>query len=193
MSVGISLFLFLFLISIASSFGVPVWETIFVISSGSILNTYPEYFFLVILIFSGLIIGDVSAYTVASYFETGIVKKLNKYDWYMKTYKLSESFFNKYGALSVFLSRFLLLELAAPLNYLAGFSKYPFKKFLISTTSGELLYAIIYTYIGFAFRGSSFSILNVIIIFSLIGILVLISTLALIMLKKYLIDRRENQ
>lgn len=101
-----------------------------------------------------------------------------------KTYELSESFFNKYGALSVFLSRFLLLGLGAPVNYLSGFSKYSFRKFLISAIPGELLYAVIYTYIGFAFRESSLSILDVIIDFSLIVILILTGMLALILLKK---------
>ncbi len=193
MSADISYPLFLFLISMASPFGVPLGETFFIISAGSVSGEITDYFFFVILVFLGLVIGDISAYTAASYLETGFIKKLRKHDWYTKTYELSESFFNRYGALSVFLSRFLLLGLGAPVNYLSGFSKYSFRKFLISAVTGELLYAGLYTYIGFAFRESSFSILDAIIDFSLIAILILTGTLSLILLKKYLKEGRQYQ
>ncbi len=170
----------------ASPFGIPLGETFLIISAGSISPEFKDFFFFVILIFIGLVIGDILAYAVASYFETGFIKKLRKYEWYMKTYELGEGFFNKYGAASVFLSRFMLIGLGAPVNYLSGFSKYSFRKFLISSASGEFVYAAIYTYIGFSFRESSFSILDMIIDFSLIAILILTASLALILLKKHL-------
>ncbi len=109
-----------------------------------------------------------------------------------KIYQLSNSG-NKYGALSVFLSRFLLLGLGAPVNYLSGFSRYPFRKFLISAALGELVNASLYTYIGYEFSGSTLSILNLIIDFSLIIILVLTGMLALILLKKYQKDGGQHQ
>ncbi len=193
MPADISFPLFLFLISMASPFGIPLGETFLIISAGSISGKFTDYVFFVTLIFLGLVIGDISSYGVASYFETGFIKKLRKYDWYKKTYELGESFFNRYGALSVFLSRFLVLGLGAPVNYLSGFSKYSFRKFLISATSGELVYAMLYTYIGFAFRGSSLSILDLILDLSLIAITILAGALALILLNKYLKDGRRHQ
>jgi membrane-associated protein len=191
MSVDVSFPLFLFLNSMASPFGIPLEETFSIILAGSFSNTFADYIFFVTLIFTGLVIGDIAAYTTASYFETGFIKKLRKYDWYTKTYEHSERFFNKYGALSVFLTRFLLIGLGAPINYLSGLSKYPFRKFLISAVSGEFLYAAIYAYIGFSFKDSWFSIFAVIIKFSFILILILAGGLTLILLKKYLKNGRQ--
>jgi len=183
--------LFLFLISLASPFGIPLGETFLIISAGSMSVEFPDYVFFVTLIFFGLVIGDIASYTIASFFNKGFSEKLCKYEWYTKKYEISEGFFNNYGALSVFLTRFLFLGLGAPVNYLCGFSKYPFRKFLISATSGELLYAIIYVYIGFAFKDSWVSIFDLAVDFSLTIVLILAGSLAIILLKKYLkSDRR---
>ncbi len=191
MSTDLGFQLYLFFISIASPFGVPLEETFSIILAGLFSNTSADYAFFVGLIFFGLVIGDISAYTVAKYFEIGFIKKFRKYEWYKKTYELSEGFFNKYGAFSVFLSRFLLLGLGAPVNYLSGFSKYSFRKFFISAASGEFVYAAVYAYIGFAFRESSFPILKALIDFSLVAILILTGTLALMLLRKYLRNGRK--
>ncbi len=86
--------LYLFFISVASPFGVPLEETFSIILAGLFSNTFADYAFFVTLIFVGLVLGDIGAYTVASYFETGFIKKLRKYEWYKKTYEVGESFFN---------------------------------------------------------------------------------------------------
>ncbi len=183
--------LFLFLISLVSPFGIPLGETFFIISAGSLSDKFTDYTFFVTLIFFGLIIGDIAAYALASYFKIGLTEKLCKYDQYKKTCELSEDFFNKYGALSIFLTRFLQFGLGALVNYLSGFSKYPFRKFLVCAASGEFLYAVIYTYIGFVFKDSQVSIFNEIIDFSFSIILILAGLLTLFLLKKHLISDRK--
>ncbi len=177
--------LFMFLISVVSPFGVPVGETFFIISAGSMSAEFADYVFFVLLIFSGLIIGDIAAYTLALYFQIGFTEKMCRYDWYRKSCERGESFFNKYGALSVFLTRFLFLGLGAPVNYLSGFSKYPFRKFIISAASGEFLYAVIYSYIGFVFKDSWYPIFDMALDFSFAIILILAALLVLLLLNRY--------
>jgi membrane-associated protein len=183
--------LFLFFISLASPFGIPLGETFFIMLAGSLSDKFTDYTFFVTLIFFGLIIGDIAAYALASYFEIGLTEKLCKYDRYKKTCELGEDFFNKYGALSIFLTRFLQFGLGALVNYLSGFSKYSFRKFLVCAASGEFLYAAIYTYIGFVFKDSRVLIFNEIIDFSFSIILILAGLLALFLLKKHLISSRK--
>ncbi len=178
--------LFLFLISIASPFGIPVGETFFIISAGSMSGAFPDYIFFVTLIFLGLVIGDIAAYTIASFFKTGFSNRLSKYDWYIKKCELIEGFFNEHGALSAFTTRFIFLGLGAPVNYLSGFSRYSFKKFIFFSASGEFIYAIIYTYVGFTFKDSWFPIFNATVEFWYVVILILVCLLVLISLKKYL-------
>ncbi len=179
--------LFLFLISIASSFGAPVGETIFVISAGSQSSSHIHYLFYVTIIFIGAIFGDCATYALASRFRSGFSNRFFKKGWYAKTNEFGTAFFNKYGTLSVFLSRFVFLTLSAPLNYLSGFERYPLRKFVIAAATGELIYAMIYTYIGFVFRGSGLSIYAMLIDFSIIMLLVMaISYYSQIWLKKFI-------
>jgi hypothetical protein len=54
MSIAASFPLFLFLISLASPFGIPLGETFFVVSAGLIFDVIADFSFIVILIFAGL-------------------------------------------------------------------------------------------------------------------------------------------
>lgn len=189
MDISENFYFILILVALISPFGIPVGATFFIISAGSQSGNFEDYVFFVTLIFLCFVAGDIAAYKTASYFERLFTDKLCKYDSYVKKCKDSKDFLNRYGALSVFLSRFAILGLGAPLNYISGFSKYPFKKFLIFAASGELLYAVIYVYIGFAFKDSWVYIFDIIVEFSFTGILFLASLFAMYRLKKYLIDK----
>ncbi len=72
MAINVTFPLFLFLMSLASPFGIPLGETFFILSAGSISDKFTDYTFFVTLIFFGLIIGDIAAYSIASYFEIGL-------------------------------------------------------------------------------------------------------------------------
>ena len=185
MDITANFYFVLILVALIAPFGAPVGATFFIISAGSLSGTLTDYVFFVALIFLGLVTGDIAAYTTASHFEKIFTEKLCKYDFYVKKCESSKNFFNNYGTLSVFLSRFVVLGLGAPVNYIAGFSKYSLKRFFISAASGEFLYAVIYTYIGFAFKDSWVSIFDVIVEFSFTGILFLAALFALYQLKKY--------
>jgi len=174
---------YLFIIAFAAPFGIPLGTTFFIISAGSQSVTFADYFFFVSLIFFGLVIGDIVAYKAGSYFEKVFTEKLCIYNRIRKKCDSSKDIFNKYGGLSVFLSRFFFLGLGAPVNYISGFSKYSFRKFLILTASGELLYAAIYMYIGFIFRDSWVFLLDTIFDFSLTIILFLASLYAIYRLR----------
>lgn len=187
MDITANFYLILILVALISPFGIPVGATFFIISAGSLSGTVTDYVFVITLIFLILLAGDIAAYKTASYFESTFTEKLCKYNSYTKKCEASKVFLNKYGALGVFLSRFLLLGLGAPVNYVSGLSKYPLKKFIIWTASGEFLYAAIYAYIGFVFKDSWIFLYDVIVEFSIIGILLLAALFALFYLKKYLL------
>lgn len=181
--------LLLILIALASPFGIPVGATFFIISAGSMSETFTDYAFYVIILFFGFVTGDLTAYATASHFEKGLKEKLCRYDWFKNKYKNSTEFLDKYGSLSVFLSRFALLGLGAPLNYISGFSKYPFRKFLVSAISGEFLYAVIYSYIGYLFKDTWIWLFEMIVDFSYTLILFLATLVALYQLRRYLLNQ----
>ncbi|MFZ3384461.1 MAG: VTT domain-containing protein [Candidatus Methanoperedens sp.] len=186
MDISLNFPFYLLLISFASPLGAPLGATFFIISAGSQSGTISDYFFFVTIIFFGLVIGDIAAYTAGSYFETFFTDKLCKHDKIIGKCKSGKDLYNKYGASSVFFSRFLFLGFGAPVNYISGFSKYSFRNFLIMAASGEFLYAIIYTYIGFIFRDSWTFLLDTIVDFSLTILLFLAALFASYQLKRYL-------
>jgi membrane-associated protein len=171
--------LFFLIIALLSPFGIPLGATFFIIAAGSLSGTIEDYFFIVTLIFFGLVVGDIAAYFTASHFEKIFTEKLHKYE-------SGKDLFNKYGALGIFLSRFVLLGFGAPLNYISGFSKYSFGKFLAYSASGEFLYTSIYAYIGFVFKDSWVSLFDMIIEFPYIILLILLAVFAFCQLKRYL-------
>lgn len=186
MDLSSNLSLFFFIIALISPFGIPLGATFFIIAAGSLSATIEDYFFIVTLIFFGLVAGDIAAYSTASYFEKAFTEKLRKCEKFEKEYESGKDLFNKYGGLGIFLSRFVLLGFGAPLNYISGFSKYSFGKFIAYSASGEFLYASIYAYIGFVFKDSWESLFDMIIEFPYIILLILLAVFAFYQLKRYL-------
>jgi membrane protein DedA with SNARE-associated domain len=181
-----NLYLFFFLIAFLSPFGIPLGATFVIIAAGSLSGTIEDYFFNVSLIFFGLVVGDITAYSTASHFERFFTKKLCKYQKIEKKFESGKYLFNKYGVWGIFLGRFLLLGFGAPLNYFSGLSKFSFRKFLAYSASGEFLYVSIYAYIGFVFKDSWVSLFDLIIEFPYLILLILLTIFALYRLKRYL-------
>lgn len=178
--------LFFFIIALISPFGIPLGATFIIIAAGSLSGTIDDYFFIVALIFFGLVLGDIATYSTASYFEKVLTEKLRKCEKLEKNYESGKDLFNKYGVWGLFLGRFVLLGFGAPLNYISGFSKYSFRKFLAYSASGEFLYVSIYAYIGFVFKDSWESLYDIIIEFPYLILFILLAVFAFYQLKRYL-------
>ncbi|MCZ7402359.1 MAG: VTT domain-containing protein [Candidatus Methanoperedens sp.] len=186
MDLSSNLALFYVIIAFLSPFGIPLGATFVIIAAGSLSGTIDDYFFSVSLIFFGLVMGDIASYSVASHFENFFTEKLHTYEKIEKKIESGKDIFNKYGALGIFLGRFVLLGSGAPLNYISGFSKYSFRKFLAYSVSGELLYVSIYAYIGFVFKESWVSLFDVISEFPYLILLILLAIFAFYQLKRNL-------
>lgn len=185
MDLSSNLPLFFFIIALLAPFGIPLGATFIIIAAGSLSGTIDDYFFSVTLIFFGLVVGDIAAYSTASYFETVFTEKLQKNEKFEKKFESGKDLFNKYGVWGLFLGRFILLGFGAPLNYISGFSKYSFRKFLAYSASGEFLYVSIYAYIGFVFKDSWESLYDIIIEFPYLILFILLAVFAFYQLKRY--------
>jgi membrane protein DedA with SNARE-associated domain len=186
MDLSSNLPIFFFIIALISPFGIPLGATFVIIAAGSLSGTIEDYFFSVSLIFFGLVVGDIAAYSTASHFEKFFAEKLQKNEKFEKKFESGKDLFNKYGVWGLFLGRFVLLGFGAPLNYISGFSKYSFRKFLAYSASGEFLYVSIYAYIGFVFKDSWESLYDIIIEFPYLILFILLAIFAYYQLKRYL-------
>lgn len=57
------------------------------------------------------------------------------------------------GGLAIFLSRWLVTPLGAPVNLLAGAARMPWRRFLLFDLAGEVLWVVLYLGLGAAFSG----------------------------------------
>jgi membrane protein DedA with SNARE-associated domain len=178
--------LVLIIISLISPFGISLGASFFIITAGSMSATFSDYVLVVIIVFLGFIIGDIAAYATGSYFEKKLTKRFCNNERYIKQCNASQAFFDKYGIASIFWTRFLILAFAATINYISGLSKYPFRKFLVAASLGELLYSAIYAYIGFAFKDSWVYLYEMMADFSFTIILFVAAFFALYKLRKYI-------
>jgi membrane protein DedA with SNARE-associated domain len=140
------LFLFVFLSSIGPPTGI-----VAMVSSGAISNNFGTVIVLMIIAAVAAIAGDIIAYEFARRFSF-LREKLQKYRFYAKGEAKARILLKKYEFFSVFITRFFLTGLCAPISYISGFEKLSRKKYLLAVVSGEILNAIIYTLLGYAFK-----------------------------------------
>ena len=62
-----------------------------------------------------------------------------------------EKSFQRWGGMSVFLTRFLITGIAAPVNLIAGTGSFPFRRFLMYDVLGEAIWVFGYGGLGYLF------------------------------------------
>lgn len=101
---------------------------------------------------TGSIIGSLASYYLGLYGGKPIVEKYGKYLLLDKHHlQLTESFFDKYGEGTVFLSRFIPV-VRHLISVPAGIGKMNLPKFLVYTTVGACAWNMFLTYVGFVFK-----------------------------------------
>jgi membrane protein DedA with SNARE-associated domain len=105
--------------------------------------------------FIGTIAGDVSLYWIGRLAGNRLEKRFGQ----TGTWLSARNQFNRRGALTVYLTRWLLSEVAMPVTLIAGSSRFPFSKFLVIDMLGELTWFAAYGGLGYAF-GSQWELIS---------------------------------
>lgn len=129
---------------------------------------------LIVIVFLGMIIGDILTFFLARKISRRTKKLLRKFKWYYKNEKDIKKSLKKNTFKWVFLSRFILIGACPVTNYLCGFEGIKFKKFLFPAILGALVYALEYTLLGFIFRGTWNRLLNIVNSSVLIAVIIMI-------------------
>ena len=96
---------------------------------------------------SGVVLGDSVCYSIGY-----LAKKWSQHHFaHTETWQKAEETFHEQGWLAIYLTRFILTPLALPTNLIAGGSAYPFSRFLLIDTLGELTWLLLYGGLGYAF------------------------------------------
>jgi membrane-associated protein len=71
-----------------------------------------------------------------------------------KAWQLADHQFERWGAWSVFLSRFLFTPIALPVNLLAGSTRFSWPRFMAAVVVGEVIWVLLYGGLGLLFSES---------------------------------------
>jgi membrane protein DedA with SNARE-associated domain len=145
---------YIFFLTVAASFVVVPAMGIIIITMGAYSNNISQLLPIILVVYAATMIGDISAYFVARIFSKPVLRFMNRFKWFKNNHKRSHELLEKYGFLTIFISRFLNTEVCLAVNYISGFIKFYAKKFILAVVLGEFVYAVGYTLIGYFFRES---------------------------------------
>ena len=116
------------------------------------------------------------AYWLATRLRKPLFTLLRRFSSFSKAELPTRNLLGKYGFLTVFITRFVIISLGAAASYLSGLENLDRKKYFLAVVSGELLYAIIYPTLGY-FGGAIFgdlirAISNAIVSVFLLGVII---------------------
>lgn len=136
--------------------GVPLPCTLLVIAAGAfakqgILDWQTAAFISIVCV----ILGDSLSYSFGFYSREKVLSRFSKTPQWIQ----AEESFQKWGALSVFFSRFLVTAIALPVNLLSGTTRFAFQKFFMYDVLGEMVWIFGYGGLGYLF-GSQWEVVN---------------------------------
>ncbi len=106
---------------------------------------------------SAAVLGDTLGYFIGWKLGNPLLIWLEKKRWRfipLEALARSRSYFRRRASWAIFLSRWLIVVLGGPINWLAGAERYSYGKFLCWDISGQLLGALIPLSIGYVFAAS---------------------------------------
>lgn len=98
--------------------------------------------------FIGSITGDIASYLLGRFAGEWADRHIARR--FGETWHKAQAQFNRFGSWMVFLSRWLITSLDVPINFIVGASHYDFKKFLVASISGRILWLVIYLGVGYS-------------------------------------------
>jgi len=136
------------LVLFIGALGVPFPGTFLVIAVGAFcrqgLLSWPVTG---LVAFICVVLGDCLSYSMGYYARDPVLRRLSASKQWMQ----AENSFQRWGGMSVFLTRFLVTGIAVPVNLLAGTGSFPFKHFLLYDVLGEVIWIFGYGGLGYLF------------------------------------------
>ena len=148
-------------------------------------------FIIIIIAAIAAILGDIFAYELARKFSIAIESKIQKYKFFRNNEIKAKKFLSNYEFFALFITRFFLTGLCAVISYISGFTRLNRKKYIAAVILGEILYAVIFTTLGYVFRLAWNDLVNILDNFIIITILSAV-TIVLIIIFRRRIKRKKS-
>jgi membrane protein DedA with SNARE-associated domain len=139
-----------------SALGIPLPATFIVIAAGAFSREgFLPWHTTGLIAWSCVVLGDCIGFAIGHYARGPAMRYLGGSEQWAR----AESFFQRWGGMSVFLTRFLVTGIASPVNIMAGMGNISFRTFLIYDVTGEGIWVFGYGGLGYLF-GSQWEIVS---------------------------------
>lgn len=143
----------LFSVVFLTSLGLPLPATALIVAAGAFAaQGYFDFWGILACVFVASVLGDISGYFISRRYGKRILMWVGfKSILSSSNFLALEKIFKNRSISAIFYSRFLLTHLWPSINILSGLSKIPWTKFITYDVIGEILYAVIFTSLGYIF------------------------------------------
>lgn len=145
---------YFFIAVFAASFALPTGAILIIVSFAAVAEDWRDLLLIFFLTFFAAISGDYSAYLLARYFNKQISATLLKIRWLKNKENKINKLYDKYGAHTVFFTRFFFSGIGPYVNYFSGWQAMPARIFLKAVVFGELIYALLFVLTGCLFSNA---------------------------------------
>jgi membrane protein DedA with SNARE-associated domain len=128
--------------------GAPFPGTLIVIAVGAFCRQgFLSWYTTGLVALACVVAGDSLSYSMGYYARERILRRFGSSERWAR----AGSTFDRWGGMSVLLTRFLITGLAVPVNLIAGTSAFPFRKFFLYDLFGETIWVFGYGGLGYLF------------------------------------------
>jgi membrane protein DedA with SNARE-associated domain len=139
-----------------SALGIPLPATFLVIAAGAFSREgFLAWHTTGLIAWICVVLGDCIGFAIGHYARGPAMHYLGGSEQWAR----AESFFQRWGGMSVFLTRFLVTGIASPVNIMAGMGNISFRTFLIYDVTGEGIWVFGYGGLGYLF-GSQWEVVS---------------------------------
>jgi membrane-associated protein len=131
-----------------AALGIPFPATIIVIAVGAFCRqeflSWPLTGFIAL---TCVVLGDCLSYAMGFYARDPVLRRFRGSDKWIQ----AENSFQRWGGMSILLTRFLITPIAVPVNLISGTGNFPFRRFLLYDLAGEAIWIFGYGGLGYLF------------------------------------------
>jgi membrane protein DedA with SNARE-associated domain len=131
-----------------SALGIPLPATLVVIAVGAFSREgFLPWHTTGLIAWTCVVLGDCIGYGAGHYLRGPLLQRLGRSERWIQ----AESFFQRWGGMSVFLTRFLVTGIASPVNVIAGMGNISFRTFVVYDVLGEGIWVFGFGGLGYLF------------------------------------------
>jgi len=128
--------------------GIPFPATIIVIAVGAFCREgFLSWHSTGLIALTCVVLGDCMSYAMGYYAREPVLRRFRGSDKWTR----AELSFQRWGGMSILLTRFLITAIAVPVNLIAGTGNFPFRRFLLYDLAGEAIWIFGYGGLGYLF------------------------------------------